>query len=107
MTVCWRKRQREVRYSDEYICYKKERNRPKKQKKKQKKKPTKNNNNNKTKQNKTKSKQTNKEFNFTSQRSKVLVFSNLKWLRRPPRERKIPSSNPACDGIFFGVESYQ
>ena len=28
-------------------------------------------------------------------------------VRRPPRERKIPGSNPACDGIFFGVESYQ
>ena len=28
------------------------------------------------------------------------------WLRRPPRERKIPGSNPACAGIFFGVESY-
>ena len=24
------------------------------------------------------------------------------WLRRPPRERKIPGSNPACDGIFSG-----
>ena len=23
-----------------------------------------------------------------------------KWLRRPPRERKIPGSNPACDGFF-------
>ena len=22
--------------------------------------------------------------------------------RRPPRERKIPGSNPACDGIFSG-----
>ena len=29
------------------------------------------------------------------------------WLRRPPRERKIPGSNPACHGIFFGVESFQ
>ena len=28
-------------------------------------------------------------------------------LRRPPRERKIPGSNPACAGIFFGVKSYQ
>ena len=27
--------------------------------------------------------------------------------RRPPREREIPGSNPACDEIFFGVESYQ
>ena len=25
-------------------------------------------------------------------------------VRRPPRERKIPGSNPACTGIFFGVE---
>ena len=24
------------------------------------------------------------------------------WLRLPPRERKIPGSNPACDGIFPG-----
>ena len=24
------------------------------------------------------------------------------WLRRPPRERKVPSSNPACAGIFSG-----
>ena len=24
------------------------------------------------------------------------------WLRRPPRERKIPGSNPACAGIFPG-----
>ena len=24
------------------------------------------------------------------------------WLRRPPRERKVPGSNPACDGIFSG-----
>ena len=24
------------------------------------------------------------------------------WLRRRPRERKIPASNPACDGIFSG-----
>ena len=23
-------------------------------------------------------------------------------VRRPPRERKIPGSNPACDGIFLG-----
>ena len=27
------------------------------------------------------------------------------WLRRPPRERKVPGSNPACAGIFSG--SYQ
>ena len=24
------------------------------------------------------------------------------WLRRPPRERKIPGSNPACAGNFSG-----
>ena len=24
-------------------------------------------------------------------------------VRRPPRERKIPGSNPACDGIFSGL----
>ena len=24
------------------------------------------------------------------------------WLRRPPRERKVPGSNPACAGIFSG-----
>ena len=29
------------------------------------------------------------------------------WLRHPSRERKIPGSNPTCDGIFFRVESYQ
>ena len=28
--------------------------------------------------------------------------SLARWLRRPPRERKIPDSNPACDGIFVG-----
>ena len=28
-------------------------------------------------------------------------------VRRPPRERKTPGSNPACAGIFLGVESYQ
>ena len=28
-------------------------------------------------------------------------------VRRPPRERKIPGSNPARAGIFVGVESYQ
>ena len=27
-------------------------------------------------------------------------------VRRPPRERKVPGSNPACVRIFFGVESY-
>ena len=29
------------------------------------------------------------------------------WLRCPPRERKIPGSNPACAEIFSVVESYQ
>ena len=28
--------------------------------------------------------------------------SLAQWLRRPSRERKIPGSNPACDGIFSG-----
>ena len=28
--------------------------------------------------------------------------SLAKWLKRPPRKRKIPGSNPACDGIFPG-----
>ena len=28
--------------------------------------------------------------------------SLARWLRRPPRELKIPGSNPACDGIFPG-----
>ena len=28
-------------------------------------------------------------------------------VRRPPRERKVPGSNPAYAGIFFGVESLQ
>ena len=30
------------------------------------------------------------------------VSAPSKWLRRPPRERKVPGSNPACDGIFSG-----
>ena len=29
-----------------------------------------------------------------------MTASLAKWLRRPPRERKIRGSNPACDGIF-------
>ena len=32
----------------------------------------------------------------------VATASLAQWLRRPPRERKIPGSNPACDGIFSG-----
>ena len=28
--------------------------------------------------------------------------SLAQWLRRPPRERKVPGSNPACAGIFSG-----
>ena len=32
-----------------------------------------------------------------------VTASFLKWLRRPPRERKIPGSNSACDGIFSGL----
>ena len=30
------------------------------------------------------------------------IASLAEWLRRPPRERKIPGSNPACAGIFSG-----
>ena len=32
------------------------------------------------------------------------AFDRLAGLvvRRPPRERKVPGSNPACDGIFSG-----
>ena len=32
----------------------------------------------------------------------VGTASLAKWLRRPPRERKIPGSNPACAGFFSG-----
>ena len=33
----------------------------------------------------------------------VFVTASLaKWLRRPPQERKVPGSNPACSGIFPG-----
>ena len=32
----------------------------------------------------------------------VSTASLAKWLRRPPRERKIPGSNPARAGIFSG-----
>ena len=32
----------------------------------------------------------------------ILTASLAKWLMRLPRERKIPSSNPACGGIFSG-----
>ena len=31
-----------------------------------------------------------------------LTASLAWWLRRPPRERKVPGSNPACVGIFSG-----
>ena len=31
-----------------------------------------------------------------------ITASLAKWLRRPPRERKVPGSNPACAGIFSG-----
>ena len=34
--------------------------------------------------------------------SPLTTASLAKWLRRPPRERKVPGSNPACDGIFSG-----
>ena len=32
----------------------------------------------------------------------IPTASLAKWLRRPPRERKVPGSNPACDEIFPG-----
>ena len=37
-------------------------------------------------------------------RARAHVIHRLVGLvvRRPPRERKIPGSNPACDGIFSG-----
>ena len=31
-----------------------------------------------------------------------LTASLAEWLRRPPQERKVPGSNPACAGIFSG-----
>ena len=31
-----------------------------------------------------------------------MTTSLAQWLRRPPRERKIRGSNPACDGICPG-----
>ena len=31
-----------------------------------------------------------------------LTTSLAEWVRRPPRERKVPGSNPACAGIFSG-----
>ena len=34
--------------------------------------------------------------------SLLLAASLAQWLRRPLRERKTLSSNPACDGIFSG-----
>ena len=34
--------------------------------------------------------------------SSSATASLAKWLRRPPRERKVPGSNPTCDGIFSG-----
>ena len=33
---------------------------------------------------------------------RIITASLAQWLRHPPRERKIPGSNPACAGIFFG-----
>ena len=35
-------------------------------------------------------------------RAEATTASLVWWLRRPPRERKIPASNPACAGIFSG-----
>ena len=43
-------------------------------------------------------------FTISSQRrelSPTRTASLAEWSRRPPRERKIPGSNPACDGIFL------
>ena len=37
-----------------------------------------------------------------SRLSLSLTTSLAQWLRRPPRERKIPGSNPACAGILSG-----
>ena len=34
--------------------------------------------------------------------SGCVTASLAKWIRRPPRERKIPGSNPACARIFSG-----
>ena len=34
--------------------------------------------------------------------SSPVTASLAQWLRRPPRERKVPGSNPACAGIFSG-----
>ena len=35
-------------------------------------------------------------------RSTGMIASLVKWVRRPPRERKIPGSNLTLDGIFPG-----
>ena len=32
----------------------------------------------------------------------LLTASLAECLKRPPRERKVPGSNPACAGIFSG-----
>ena len=34
--------------------------------------------------------------------SLLFTTSLAQWLRRPPRERKVPGSIPACAGIFSG-----
>ena len=39
---------------------------------------------------------------FISLFSVSCTASLAQWLRRPPRERKVPGSNPACAGIFSG-----
>ena len=43
-------------------------------------------------------------FGFASFSAARLLSDRLVGLvvRRPPRERKVPGSNPACDGIFSG-----
>ena len=37
-----------------------------------------------------------------TQKKNGRAASLASWSRRPPRERKIPGSNPVCDGIFPG-----
>ena len=42
------------------------------------------------------------EVNFHDCASSAVTASLAKWLRRPPRERKVPGSNPVSAGIFSG-----
>ena len=34
--------------------------------------------------------------------TQIRPWDTPRWLRRPPPERKVPDSNPACDGTFPG-----